>query len=119
MTASPVRTWDRLYNQVGFRGTNDPELACAVTITALTAPHQNRFIATEDYYVNIRLHYHLSAVPVPHFAEVMQRLTTVLPPETMAFISIELLQLANPHIRFKTFRYVSPSAPSGPEHRSD
>ena len=119
MTASPVRTWDRLYNQVGYRGTNDPELACAVIITALTAPNQNRLIATEDYYVNIRLHYHLSAVPVPHFAEVMQRLTTVLPPEAMAFISIEVLQLANLHIRSKTFRHFSPSTPNEPEHRSD
>ena len=119
MTASPVRTWDRLYNQVGYRGTNDPELACAVIITALIALHQNRLIATGDYYVNTRLHYHLSAAPVPHLAEVMQRLTTVLPSGTIAFISIEVLQLANSSIRSRTFRHLFPSTPNEPEHRRD
>ena len=76
-------------------------------------------LAPEDYYVNIRLHYNLFAVTAPHFAEVMQRLITVLPTETMAFMSIDVLQLANLHIRFRTFRHLSPSTPNEPEHRSD
>ena len=100
MTVPLVSTWDRLYSQVGYPGTNDPEAACAVIITAFTAPDQDRLIATEDHYVNIRLHLHLSAVPVPHFGEVVLRLTTVLPPETMTFISIEVLQLVNHHARW-------------------
>ena len=116
MADSPVRTWDRLYNQVGFRGTNDPELACAVIITAFIAPHKNSFIAMEEYYVNIWLHYHLSEVLVPHFAEVKQRFVTVLHPETAAFISVEVLQLENRRIRFRTLRHHSPAIQNELEH---
>ena len=119
MTVPPVSTWDRLYSQVGYPGTNDPETACAVIITALTAPHQDRLIATEDHYVNIRLHSHLSAVPVPRFGEVMRRQTTVLPPETMTFITIEVLQLVNPHIRSRICRQLVPTTPNEVELRSD
>ena len=91
-------------------------MACAVIITAFTAPHQNSFIAIEEYYVNIRLHYHLSAVPVPHFAEVKQRLATILLPETMAFIFVEVLQFENPSIRFRNLRHPSPARPNELEH---
>ena len=119
MTVPPVLTWDRLYSQVGYLGTNDPDEACAVIITAFTASHQDRIIATEDRYVNIRLHSHLSAVPVPHFGEVMRRLTTILQPDMMTFISIEVLQLVNPHTRSRTCRQLPPTTPNEVEHRSD
>ena len=78
MALPPVRTRDRLYRQVGYPDTNDPENVCAAIIAAFKALHQDRIIATEDQYVNIRLHSHLSAVQVPHFGEVMRRLTAVL-----------------------------------------
>ena len=119
MTVPPVRTWDRLYSQVGYLGTNDPEAVCAVIITAFTAPHQDRLIATEDRYVNIRLHSHLAAVPVPHFGEVMRRLTTVLQPETMTFITIEVLQRVNLHTRSGICRQLVPTKPNEVEPRSD
>ena len=85
MTSSTVITLERLYEQIGYPGSNDPEAACSIIITAFTTSHQNRLIATEDHYVNIRLHSHFSAVPVPHFGEVTQRLATVLPRDTMTY----------------------------------
>ena len=69
-----------------------------------------------NFYVNAALHYNLSAVPVPHFAEVKQRLATILLPETTAFISVEVLPLVNPRIRFGTLRHQSPALQNEPEH---
>ena len=102
MPASPVRSWDSLYDMIGYPEQDDLELACAIIITFLTASHQNRLIASENFYVNIKLHSYLSAVPVPHFGEVTQRLATVLPRETMACLSIEVLQVLNYPIRPRT-----------------
>ena len=116
MADAAIRTWDRLYNILGYPGTNDPEMACAVIITAFTAPHQNSFIAMAEYYDNIRLHYHLSAVPMPHFAEVKQRLATILHPEATAFIFVEVLQCENRRIGFGTLRHPSPAIQNELEH---
>ena len=69
-----------------------------------------------EYYANIALHYHLSAVPVPHFAEVKQRLPTILLPETTAFISVEVVQLDNLRIRYRTLRHPSPAIHNELEH---
>ena len=90
---SPVRSWDKLYDLLGYPEAEDPELACAIIITTFTAPHQNPVIASENFDVSIKLHSHLSAVPVSHFGEVTQRLATILPWATMAGLSIEVLQL--------------------------
>ena len=114
-----MRTWDRLYDQIGYPGSNEPEAACAIIITACITPHQNRLIATEDHYVNIRLHSYLSAVPVPHFGEVIQRLGAVLPRDTMICVFIEVLQLANPRIRSRASRLYLVITPSEDEHRRD
>ena len=102
MPASPVRSWDSLYDLIGYPEPDDPELACAIIITSFTASHQNRLIASENFYVNIKFHSYFSAVPVPHFCEVTQRLATVLPRETMACLSVEVLQLPNSPIRERT-----------------
>ena len=99
MPASPVRSWDSLYDLIGYSESDDPELACAVIINSFTASHENRLIASENFYVNIKVHSYFSVVPVPHFGEVTQRLATVLPRETMACLSIEVLQVPNFPIR--------------------
>ena len=96
MPFSLIRSWDKLYDLLGYPEAEDPEVACAIIITTFTAPHQNPVIALENFYVNIKLHSHLSAVPVSHFGEVTQRLATILPWATMAGISIEVLQLPGP-----------------------
>ena len=116
MPASPVRSWDSLYDLIGYPEPDDPELACAIIITYFTASHQNRLIASENFYVNIKLHSYLSAVPVPHFGEVTQRLATVLPRETMACLYIEVLQLPNSPIRPRTtfFNLVITPSEDGP-----
>ena len=102
MPASPVRSWDSLYDLICYPESDDPELACAVIIFYFEASHQNRLIASENFYVNIKHHSYFSAVPVPHFGEVTQRLATVLPRETMACLSIEVLQLLNYPTRPRT-----------------
>ena len=97
MPASTVRSWDSLYELIGYPEPDDPELACAIIITSFTASHQNRLIASENFYVNIKLHSYFSAVPVPHFGEVTQRLATVLPRETIACLSIDVLHFQLPN----------------------
>ena len=103
MPLSPIRSWGALYDYLGYPEPEDPELTCAVIITTFTAPHQNPVIASENFYVSIRLHSHLSAVPVHHVGEVMERLQTILPRETMAGISVEVLQLSSSPIRSRGY----------------
>ena len=67
MPLSPIRSWGALYDYLGYPEPEDPELTCAVIITTFTAPHQNPVIALNKFYVSIRLHSHLSVVPVHHF----------------------------------------------------
>ena len=119
MTSSLVCTWGRLYDQIGYPGSNGPEAACAIIITAFATSPQNSLIATEEYYVNIRLHSHFSAVTVPHFGEVTQRLATVLLRDTMICLLIEVLQLANPRIRSRASRVYPVTTPSEDEQRCD
>ena len=90
---SLIRSWSALYNFLGYPETEDAELTRAVIITFFTAPHQNQVFASESYYVRILLHSHLSAEQVQHFAEVMNRLRIILPPQAMAGISVDVLQV--------------------------
>ena len=96
MSSSPIRSWGALNEFLGYPEPEDPELTRAVIITFFTAPHQNPVIASENFFVRIRLHSHLSAAPVRHFGEVTNRLQTILPLQTMAGISVEVLPIAIP-----------------------
>ena len=96
MSSSPIRSWGALYEFLGYPEPEDPELTRAVIITFFTASHQNPVIASENFFVRIRLHSHLSAAPVRHFGEVTNRLQTILLLQTMAGISVEVLQIAIP-----------------------
>ena len=91
--ASPIRSWNALYNFLGYPEPDDAELTRAVIITFFTAPHQDPVFASESHYVRILLHSHLSAEPVQHFAEVMNRLRIIIPPQAMASISVDVLQV--------------------------
>ena len=91
--ASPIRSWSALYSFLGYPVPDDAELTRAVIITFFIAPHQDPVFASESYYVRIPLDSHLSSVPVQHFAEVMHRLRTILPPGAMASISVEVLHV--------------------------
>ena len=90
---SLIRLWSALYNFLGYPEPEDAELTRAVIITFFTAPHQNPVFASESYFVRIQLHSHLSAEPVQHFAEVMNRLRIILHPQAMAGISVDVLQV--------------------------
>ena len=96
MSSSPIRSWGALYEFLGYPEPEDPELTGAVIITFFNAPHQNPVIASENFFVRIRLHSHLSAAPVRHFGEVTNRPQTILPPQTIGGISVEVLQIAIP-----------------------
>ena len=96
MPTSPIRSWGALYESIGYPEPEDLEQTRAVILMFFTASHQNPVIATENFFVRIMLHSHLSAVPVRHFGEVLTRLQTVLPRQTMAGISVEVLQMAIP-----------------------
>ena len=76
---------DDLYESVGLYSTNDTEQAFAIVVTAMIVIHSGRTLATEQYHVRIVLHTHLSAIPIPHFSEVLMRLNTVLQPALMDF----------------------------------
>ena len=91
--ASPIRSWSVLYNLLGHPEPDDAELTREVIITFFTAPHQDPVFASESHYVRIQLHSHLSAEPVQHFAEVMNRLRIIIPPQAMASISVDVLQV--------------------------
>ena len=91
--ASPIRSWSALYNLLGYPEPDDAELTRAVIITFFTAPHQDPVFASESHYVRIQLHSHLSAEPVQHFAEVLDRLRTIIPPQAIASISVDVLQV--------------------------
>ena len=85
--SSRIRSWSALYNFLGYPEPEDVEL------TFFTAPHPNPVFASESYFVRILLHSHVSADPVQHFAEVMNRLRTILHPQSMAGISVDVLQV--------------------------
>ena len=72
---------------------DEPELARSIIFTNFATSHQNAIIASANYYVNIKLHIYFSSDPIPHFGEVTQRLATILPRETMASLSIEVVQI--------------------------
>ena len=72
---------------------DEPELARSIIITNFTTYHQNAIIASENFYANINLHIFVSSDPTPHFGEVTQRLATILPRETMASLSLEVVQI--------------------------
>ena len=91
--ASLIRSWSALYNLLGYPEPDDAELTRAVIITFFTAPHQDPVFASESHYVRIQLHSHLSAEPVQHFAEVMNRLRIIIPPQAMPSISVDVLQV--------------------------
>ena len=90
---SPIRSWSALCNFLGYPEPEDAELTRAVIITFFTAPHQNQVFASESYFVRILLHSHLSAEPVQHFAEVMNRLRSIIPQQAMASFSVDVLQV--------------------------
>ena len=93
MACSPVRSWNELCSILGYAEADESELARSVIFTNFATSHQNAIIASENFYVNINLHTYLSAVLVPHFGEVTQRLATILPREALASLSIEVLQI--------------------------
>ena len=80
--SSPIRSWSALYNFLGYPEPEDSELTRSVIITYFTAPHQDQVFASESYYVRIL-----------HFVDVMNRLRTIIPPQAMASISVEVLQV--------------------------
>ena len=90
---SPIRSRSALYNFLGYPEPEDAELTRAVIITFFTAPHQDQVFASERYHVRILLHSHLSAEPVQHFAEVMNRVRIILHLQAMAGISVDVLQV--------------------------
>ena len=90
--ASPIRSWRELYTILGYPEPNDTEVTRTLIITDFISAHQNPMFAWESHYIRIPLDIHRSAVPVPHFMDVMQRLATILPPGAMANISVDLLQ---------------------------
>ena len=93
MARSPVRSWNELCKILGYAEADDPELARAAIFTNFVSSHQNAFIDTANFYVNINLHTYLSAVSIPNFGDVTHRLATILPREAMASLSIEVLQI--------------------------
>ena len=93
MARSPVRSWNELYRILGYAEADDPEVARAAIFTNFVSSHQNALIDTANFYVNINLDTYLSAVSIPHFGDVTHRLATILPPDAMASLSIEVLQI--------------------------
>ena len=93
MARSLVRSWNELYKILGYAEADDPEVARAAIFTNFVSSHQNALIDTANFYVNINLHTYLSAVSIPHFGDVTHRLATILPPDAMASLSIEVLQI--------------------------
>ena len=93
MARSFVRSWNELYRMIGYAAPEDPELARAAIITNFVSSHLNGLLDTDDFYVNINLHIHLSAISIPHFGDVKRRLAEVLPPVVVAALSIEVLQI--------------------------
>ena len=91
--AAPIRSWSALYSLLGYPEPEDAELTRAVITTFFVAPHQDLAFASESYYIRILLHTHLTAQPVQHFAEVMNRLCIIIPPQSMACISLDVLQV--------------------------
>ena len=92
--ASPIRSWRMLYTILGYPEPDEVELTRTVIITEYISAHQDPLFDSESYYIRIPLDMHRSFVPVLHFAEVMHRLRTILPPEAMSNISVELLQVS-------------------------
>ena len=90
--ASPIRSWRELYTSLGYQEPNDTESTRTLIITDFITAHQNPLFDSETYYIRIPLDIHRSAVSVPHFMEVVQRLRTILPPGAMAHISVDVLQ---------------------------
>ena len=78
---------------IGYAEPEDPELARAAIITNFVSSHLNCLLDTDDFYVNINLHIHLSAISIPNFGDVKRRLAEVLPPVVVAALSIEVLQI--------------------------
>ena len=93
MARSSVRSWNELCRILGYAEADDPELARAAIFTNFVSSHQNALIDTDNFFVNINLHIYLSAVSIPHFGDVTHRLATILPPDAMASLSIEVLQI--------------------------
>ena len=93
MARSSIRSWNELYRLVGYAEADDPELARAAIVTNFVSSHQNPLIHMDNFFVNINLHIYLSAVSIPHFGDVTHRLATILPPDAMASLSIEVLQI--------------------------
>ena len=93
MARSSIRSWNELYRILGYAEADDPELARAAIFTNFVSSHQNALIDTDNFFVNINLHIYLSAVSIPHFGDVTHRLATILPPDAMASLSMEVLQI--------------------------
>ena len=89
--ASPIRSWRELYTILGYPEPNDTEVTRTLIITDFISAHRNPLFDSETYYIRIPLDIHRSAVSVPHFMEVVQRLRTILPPGAMSNISVDLL----------------------------
>ena len=78
---------------LSYAEADEPELARSVSFHNFATPHQNAIIASDNFYVNLNFHIYFSSDPIPHFGEVTQRLATILPRETMASLSIEVVQI--------------------------
>ena len=90
--ASPIRSWRDLYTSLGYPEPNDTEVTRTLIITDFISAHQNPLFDSETYYIRIPLDIHRSAVSVPHFMDVIQRLAIMLPPSALANISVDVLQ---------------------------
>ena len=88
-----IRSWNELYRLVGYAEADDPELARAAIVTNFVSSHQNPLIHMDNFFVNINLHIYLSAASIPRFGDVTHRRATILLPDAMASLSIEVLQL--------------------------
>ena len=93
MARSSIRSWNELYRLVGYAEADDPESARAAIVTNFVSSHQNPQIYMDNFFVNINLHIYLSAVSIHYFGDVTHRLATILPPDAMASLSIEVLQI--------------------------
>ena len=93
MARSFIRSWNELYRLVGYAEADDPESARAAIVTNFVSSHQNPHNLHGYFLVNINLHIYLSAVSIPNFGDVTHRLATILQPDAMASLSIEVLQI--------------------------
>ena len=95
MTTACLQSWDRLYRSVGFPSA-EPDEDRTVVVTTLATLHQDNVLITDEYHIRIPLNVLCCAMRVRHFGDVMTRLRATLPEALLEFVSVEVIQLAQP-----------------------